>query len=122
MKSDRPKDAHSVKRVVGISTLRWTLLVLVAATMATVAVAGAPFTFSSTGNLSAARYLHNAILLNNGKLLVVGGVDSTGQNYTKTAELSDPATGTWSATGGLIKERAVGRATLLLTGKVLVAG
>src|SRR5437868_5927270 len=105
-----------------MSTFRRALLVLVAVTMATAALAGGPFTFSSTGNLSTARYLHNAVLLNNGKLLVVGGVDSTGQNYTKTAELFDPATGAWSATGSLIKERAGATATLLLDGKVLVAG
>jgi len=110
------------KRAVGMSTFRRALLVLVAATMATAAVAGGPFIFSSTGNLSTARYLHNAVLLNNGKLLVVGGVDGTGQNYTKSAELFDPATGTWSATGSLIKERAAATATLLLNGKVLVTG
>src|SRR4051812_24580425 len=76
---------------------------LSAALTASAALAGVPFGFSSTGNLNTARFVHNAVLLNDGKVLVLGGeADNTGGNYTGVAELFDPATGTWSGTGSLL--------------------
>src|SRR5205814_8888968 len=51
-----------------------------------------PFTFSNTGNLNTARYYQTATLLPNGKVLVAGGVDSSG-NTSVSAELYDPASG-----------------------------
>ena len=74
-------------------------------------------TWSITGSLNIARYLHTATLLQNGKVLVAGGTG--GDNR---AELYDPATGTWSMTGGLIADRYGQTATLLQNGQVLVAG
>ena len=59
----------------------------------------APFTFSNTGSLNTARYLHTATLLPNGKVLVAGGFNGSGN--LSSAELYDPASGTWSATGSL---------------------
>jgi len=56
------------------------------------------FTFDNTGSLNAARYLHTATLLPNGKVLVAGGING---NILTSAELYDPASGTWSATGSL---------------------
>src|ERR1043166_6515856 len=55
-----------------------------------------PFTFSNTGNLNTARYYQTATLLPNGKVLVAGGVDSSG-NTSVSAELYDPASGSWTA-------------------------
>jgi hypothetical protein len=76
--------------------------------------------WSSTGNLVAARNSHTATLLPSGKVLVAGGFNSSG--YLSSAELYDPATGSWSNTGSLGTARRQHTATLLPSGKVLVAG
>ncbi len=60
-------------------------------------------------------------MLPNGKVLVVGGLD-TNVNPLGSAELYDPATGTWSVTPPMHKYRASHTATLLSDGRVLVAG
>ncbi len=78
--------------------------------------------WATTGSMTTPRDGHTATLLLSGKVLVVGGVDATG-NATKTAELYDPAAGTWSATGSMVGSgRLWHTATLLPSGKVLVAG
>jgi N-acetylneuraminic acid mutarotase len=86
-------------------------------------------TWSPTGSMAAPRQLHQAVLLANGKVLVVGGSTSrsTSVGMTKTAEIYDPANGTWSPTGSLNVARywytnAGQMATLLPNGKVLVVG
>jgi hypothetical protein len=72
-----------------------------------------------TGNLNTARVFHTATLLQNGKVLVVGGNDN--DNILDSAELYDPVTGMWSFTGRLNKPLTSGHtATLLRDGKVLV--
>jgi WD40 repeat protein len=78
-----------------------------------------PFTFSYTGSLNTARYVHTATLLHNGKVLAVGGANFG--NALASAELYDPARGSWSSTGSLNTARAGYTATLLPNGKVLVA-
>jgi hypothetical protein len=83
--------------------------------------AGALFQFEETGSLAIARVWYTATLLQNGKVLVVGGYSKFGWN-TSSAELYDPASGTWSTTGSLATGRALHTATLLQDGKVLVAG
>jgi WD40 repeat protein len=78
-------------------------------------------TWTATGSLVTARYVHSATLLPNGKVLVAGGFnDSSG--YLASAELYDPASGTWTATGSLATARFLPAATLLPNGKVLVTG
>ena len=69
-----------------------------------------------TGSLNTPRWGHTATLLPNGKVLVVGG------EFSGSAELYDPATGTWSVTGSLNTAHSGPTATLLPNGKVLVAG
>jgi hypothetical protein len=66
------------------------------------------------------RVNHTATLLQNGKVLVVGG-DREG-NATPAAELFDPTTGSWTNTGPMTVPRTHHSATLLPNGKVLVAG
>jgi hypothetical protein len=68
-----------------------------------------------TGNLAASRLLHTSTPLQNGRVLVLGG-------YNSTAELYDPATGTWSRTGDAPANFRGATATLLSSGKVLVTG
>lgn len=77
--------------------------------------------FTATGSLHTARYLHTATLLNNGEVLVVGGLDPNG-NPVGSAELYNPSTGTFSVTGPLNVARWVHSATLLNNGEVLIAG
>src|SRR3989442_1737312 len=72
-----------------------------------------------TGNLNTARVGHTATLLQNGKVLVVGGSDN-GFNVLDSAELYDPVTGMWSVTGSLNTPRGSHTATLLPDGKVLI--
>ncbi len=81
-------------------------------------------TWTATGSLNTARKIHTATLLTNGKVLVVGGIDSTGVNPTASAELFDPASGangTWTATPDFPTTVDGHTATLLPNGKVLVA-
>src|SRR2546427_10619757 len=75
---------------------------------------------SQTGSLTTPRDLHTATLLNNGKVLVAGGIGPT--TFPLVAELFDPASGTFTATGSLGAVRHSATATLLKNGKVLVAG
>src|SRR5437762_211556 len=56
--------------------------------------AGGTWTF--TGSLNTARGSHTATLLPNGKVLVAGGINSSG--VLASAELYDPASGTWTIT------------------------
>ena len=51
-------------------------------------------TWTYTGLLGTARYLHTATLLPNGKVLVAGG--NTAAGITTSAELYDPSAGTWT--------------------------
>lgn len=86
-------------------------------------------TWSPTGSLSIGRYAHTATLLNNGKVLVVGGYNN---NYggIALAELYDPTatgcgtgiTGCWTAVASMSTGRFGHTATLLPNGKVLAAG
>jgi N-acetylneuraminic acid mutarotase len=82
--------------------------------------------WTDTGYLNMVRYLHTAILLPNGKVLVACGGSSYDFNdfllQTSSAELYDPATGKWSDTRALKIQRDSHTAVLLPNGKVLVAG
>src|SRR5207253_803669 len=64
---------------------------------------------------------HAAVRLADGRVLVVGGLD-TERNPLASAELFDPATGQWSSAGSLTSGRVRPLAALLNDGRVLVAG
>ena len=71
-------------------------------------------------SLVTARYGQTATLLQNGKILVVGGFNNN--TPLTSAELYDPVTNSWSTTGNMTNARGYHTATLLTSGKVLVAG
>ncbi len=73
-----------------------------------------------TGSPNVARYAHTSTLLNNGKVLIAGGLDDTGA--TDSAELYDPSTNTWSAIAPLPEPRVGHTATKLPDGKILIFG
>jgi len=77
--------------------------------------------FDLTGSMANARYLHAAVALPNGTVLV-SGVGGSFFSTSTTVELFDPAAGTFSLTGSLATERLLHTATLLANGKVLVVG
>jgi hypothetical protein len=81
-------------------------------------------TFSPTGALAEARYVHTATLLPDGRVLVIGGFlfgDSEFETRA-SAEIWDPATEVFSDAGWLPVGRDVHTATLLQDGRVLVVG
>lgn len=80
-----------------------------------------PGGFAATGNLHQARYSHTATRLANGRVLVTGGVGSSGQSL-KSAEIYNPLNGIWTRVADMKFSRAGHTATLLIGGRVLVAG
>ena len=85
------------------------------------ALAGQVGSFFPVGNLITARQSHTATLLQNGKVLIVGGTDINYQPIA-SAELYDPLTETFSPTGSLGTARFSHTATLLQNGTVLITG
>lgn len=78
--------------------------------------------FSSAGRMATPRMGFTATELNNGKVLVAGGLDNLG-NALDTAELYDPVAHKFVAVANTMSDRRMFQtATLLLSGKVLVAG
>src|SRR6202022_2161664 len=64
---------------------------------------------------------HTATLLPDGRVLIAGGMRGN-QNFYKSTELYDPATGKFQPTGAMHLRRVGHVAVLLPSGKVLVAG
>jgi hypothetical protein len=85
--------------------------------------------FFTTERLSVARRDHTAIVLANGKVLILGGAGTNGESLA-SAELYDPRIGQaydpnarkMAATGSMTAGRQLHAATLLSSGLVLVTG
>ncbi|MGH9679132.1 MAG: Kelch repeat-containing protein, partial [Candidatus Acidiferrales bacterium] len=75
--------------------------------------------FVATGSLNSARQEQNAVLLNNGKVLIEGGQEAY---VGDEPELYDPVAGTFSLAGNMVTIRRFGTATLLKNGQVLITG
>jgi Galactose oxidase, central domain/Kelch motif len=81
-------------------------------------------TWTQAQALSTARQQHTATVLQDGRVLVAGGLQVAGgaASALASAEVYDPGSGAWTAAGSLAAGRARHTATLLLSGKVLVVG
>jgi N-acetylneuraminic acid mutarotase len=77
--------------------------------------------WSSTGSLRHARYAHQMVLLDDGRVLAVGGYRD-GDVLLASAELYDPKTGTWHLTGELPSTRVAFGLVKMKDGRVLLAG
>lgn len=91
--------------------------------------------FAATGRMITPRYGHTATLLNNGMVLIAGGISTTNTYNPQTqtgfvndvavnvAELYDPSSGTFiPITAPMTSARSYDTATLLPNGSVLLAG
>ena len=83
-------------------------------------------TWHLTGSMHVAREQQTATLLDDGQVLVAGGLNyrdnmGPGVSYS-SAELYDPATGVFSSAGSMAVAHVGGSATLLSNGWALVAG
>ena len=72
-------------------------------------------TWENTGSLALPRLLHTAALLEDGRVLVAGG-------FNTTSELYDASTGTWTRTGDTLATHHYHTMTRLPDGQVLITG
>ena len=77
--------------------------------------------FTKTGSLHTPRSRFNAILLQDGRVLVVGGMGE-GNMPLASAEIYDPSTGKFTKSGSMSLPRAYFTSTVLADGRVLIAG
>jgi N-acetylneuraminic acid mutarotase len=84
--------------------------------------------FTSTDLMRSLRYAHSATVLQNGKVLVIGGFPSTndcldlGEPALNSSELFNPSTGSFEYAASMLMGRGGHTATILPDGKVLVVG
>jgi hypothetical protein len=80
--------------------------------------------FSASGPMSTPRFFHTSTVLQNGQVLVTGGLfqSTGGAPPVETAEVYAPSTGTFTATGPMNHARYRHTATLLASGQVLITG
>src|SRR5208282_1887854 len=80
---------------------------------------------TTQASLNTSRYMHSSILLDNGQILVAGGIScpSAGScTYLNSAELYNPGTSAFTYTAGPLATARSAPAVLLNNGNVLVAG
>ena len=118
-----------MKRMNFSSLIMVGLLVIGLLTWATPAVsADTPGVWKRTGSMATSRRHSVCPPLPDGRILVVGGTDTTGVDgsasiFYATAEIYDPATGTWTATGSLTTGgRALHASIVLPDGRILITG
>jgi len=79
--------------------------------------------FTLTGKMLTYRGSHSAALLNDGKVLLTGGMSKYANSaILDTAEVYDPATGKFTATGKMLVKRRWHQSITLTNGKVLIVG
>ena len=77
--------------------------------------------FTVVAPMLSARYGHTATLLQNGRVLAIGGADASGL-ILATSEIYDPLANTWAPSATMANLRFIHTADLLQNGKVLVSG
>lgn len=88
----------------------------------TQAPAADPADFRSTASLAVPRSAHSATLLDDGRVLVVGGEDIVTRDPLSSVEIFDPVSETWESGPSLPVPRSNHRAVRLKDGRVLVVG
>src|SRR5262249_49360267 len=76
-------------------------------------------TWTAAPSMNLARSSPHAVLLSDGRVLVVGGLNNTDLS---AAELYNPVTNTWSAAASMRTARESATLTVLSDGRALVAG
>ena len=79
-------------------------------------------TVLATNPMANLRALHTATTLDDGRILIVGGVTDLLGTVTATCEIFDPQSLTWTATAPMSFPRSGHTATRLQDGRILVAG
>ncbi|HEX4947555.1 MAG TPA: kelch repeat-containing protein [Blastocatellia bacterium] len=83
-------------------------------------------TFTSAGNLTVKRHKHDATLLADGRVLIIGGSDERdGDGAYRNAEIFNPTNGSFTTVKNNMNSaryKLQGTAILLPSGKVLIAG
>ncbi|MBX7116766.1 MAG: hypothetical protein K1X64_20740 [Myxococcaceae bacterium] len=74
------------------------------------------------GALSQARHGHTATLLNDGRVLIVGGIGADSLSALATAEVFNPRTQSFTSVGSMAQGRFGHTATKLNDGRVLIVG
>ncbi len=79
--------------------------------------------FVATGSMSTARYQHEAVRLNDGRVLLLAGIGGrdTPEMYLSSCELYDPRTGSFTTSGSLSHTSQLLDVLPLPNGRVLVA-
>jgi Galactose oxidase, central domain/Kelch motif len=78
--------------------------------------------WTTTGSMETPRCVHTTTQLDDGNVLVCGGIDWITEEVHATAEIYDYKSGRWSKTGSMHTPRFNHRAVKLSDGRVLVAG
>jgi WD40 repeat protein len=104
-----------------VSSITISFVIAAAGYRATSSPAQRVGTVSSASSMLEPRSGHSATLLPDGKVLIAGGMRRN-QDFYKSAELYDPASGKFQLTDEMHERRVGHIAVLLRTGKVLIAG
>ena len=78
--------------------------------------------FTVTSSVPQKRWSATATALQDGRVLIAGGLTYWDDFYTGRSEIYDPATGQFTFTGSLVTARWGHAATLLSDGQVLLTG
>ncbi len=79
-------------------------------------------TWSASGDMQVPRAYFASVILDNGKVLAIGGANGQDYDGMRSCELYDPASGQWTYTDSTITQRSFHDAVKLNDGRVLIAG